>query len=160
MTLIFFCLTSTFSSYALHILGTRPSSHTPLTVNWGRRVNVYTFPPFSQIQKAICKLEEDLADGLFILPNWPTVACYPHMTWPIWVLKEKNTSADARRLCSPSSSMSAATGSMCTQAQPSQYIYIYIYISRHNFTHTHTKGGGGGGLIFLYGIMRDNLTWF
>ena len=46
------------------------------TVDWSRWINVNTFPPFSQIQKAICKLEENLADGLFILPNWPTAVWY------------------------------------------------------------------------------------
>ena len=40
---------------------------------------MYAFPPFSQIQKAICKLGEDLADSLFILQNWPTAVWYPQM---------------------------------------------------------------------------------
>ena len=49
------------------------------TVDWSRWINVYAFPPFSQIQKAICKLGEDLADSLFILQNWPTAVWYPQM---------------------------------------------------------------------------------
>ena len=49
------------------------------TVNWNRWINVYAFPPFGQIWKAICKLEEDLVDGLFILSNWPTAVRFPQM---------------------------------------------------------------------------------
>ena len=30
-------------------------------------------------KRQFCKLEEDLADGLFILPNWPTAVCCPQM---------------------------------------------------------------------------------
>ena len=65
------------------------------TVNWNRWINVYAFPPFIQIQKAICKLEKDLADGLFILPNWPT-ASFPQMMRlltrrPILIPKGKRT---------------------------------------------------------------------
>lgn len=49
------------------------------TVNWSVWDNVYAFPPFSLIQKTLCKLEADQAEGMFIIPHWPTAVWFPQM---------------------------------------------------------------------------------
>ena len=49
------------------------------SVGWNKWNNVYIFPPFSLIQRALRKLEQEEAEALFILPNWPTAVWYPQM---------------------------------------------------------------------------------
>ena len=67
-------------------------------------------------KRRFCKLEEDLADGLFILPTGQQL--FAILKWcgfwledRSWYRKGKNTSVDVQRLWSPASSTSAAAGS-------------------------------------------------
>ena len=50
-----------------------------LTVNWSRWAVIYAFPPFSLIQKILGKLENDQAEGLLVVPHWPTAVWYLQM---------------------------------------------------------------------------------
>ena len=50
-----------------------------LTVNWSRGAVIYAFPPFSLVQKTLGKLENDQAEGLLIVPHWPTAVWYLQM---------------------------------------------------------------------------------
>ena len=40
----------------------------------------YAFPPFSVISSVLPKMEMDQAEGICILPNWPTQAWYAKVT--------------------------------------------------------------------------------
>lgn len=39
----------------------------------------YAFPPFSLIQRVLVKLEKDNAEGVVIVPDWPTATWYPQL---------------------------------------------------------------------------------
>ena len=41
------------------------------TINWGN-LFFYAFPPFSLILRCLQKVEQDQADGIIIVPKWPT----------------------------------------------------------------------------------------
>lgn len=46
------------------------------TISW-RRWLIYAFPPFSLVLRCLKKLEEDAAEGVFIVPLWPTAVWFP-----------------------------------------------------------------------------------
>ncbi len=46
------------------------------TVHWGM-LNFYMFPPFSVVSAVLRKILEDKAEGICVLPDWPTRAWYP-----------------------------------------------------------------------------------
>ena len=48
------------------------------TINWANLL-FYAFPPFSLITKVLQKVEEDLAEGILIVPLWETQAWYPQL---------------------------------------------------------------------------------
>ena len=48
------------------------------TIVWKEDLH-YAFPPFSLIQAVIRKVEEDEAEIILILPNWPTACWFPQM---------------------------------------------------------------------------------
>ena len=48
------------------------------SISWGSDI-VYAFPPFCLILRALKKLVQDGAEGIFILPNWSTSIWYPLM---------------------------------------------------------------------------------
>lgn len=47
-------------------------------VNWGKWL-IYARPPFSLLQKVMMKWRRDEAEGMLILPFWPTAVWYPQM---------------------------------------------------------------------------------
>ena len=49
------------------------------TISWNKWNTTYAFPPFSLIHRAIAKLEGGQAEGIFIVPHWPTAVWYPQM---------------------------------------------------------------------------------
>ena len=46
------------------------------TLDWGA-CNFYAFPPFSLVSRLLNKIELDGAEGIFVLPDWPTQPWYP-----------------------------------------------------------------------------------
>ena len=46
------------------------------TLNWNR-LSFYAFPPFCLITKCLQKIRDDGAEGIMIVPNWPTQAWFP-----------------------------------------------------------------------------------
>ena len=46
------------------------------TVDWGT-LNFYAFPPFNIIPRCLQKIKVDNAQGLLVVPNWPTQAWFP-----------------------------------------------------------------------------------
>ena len=46
------------------------------TLNWNG-LKFYAFPPFCLIAKCLQKIREDNADGIIIVPNWPSQAWFP-----------------------------------------------------------------------------------
>ena len=49
-----------------------------LSLDWGE-FNFYAFPPFCIIGKCLQKIVQDKAEGLLIVPKWPTQAWFPQM---------------------------------------------------------------------------------
>ena len=47
-----------------------------LTHNWSC-LKFYAFPPFSLIGRILHKMEEDLAEGILVIPCWTTQAWFP-----------------------------------------------------------------------------------
>ena len=47
-------------------------------VDWSDKF-IYCFPPFSIIQRTLRKWEEDRANGILIVPIWPTAAWFPQL---------------------------------------------------------------------------------
>jgi len=43
------------------------------------KISFYAFPPFCIIQKVLCKICEDKATGLIVVPYWPTQAWWPFL---------------------------------------------------------------------------------
>ena len=48
------------------------------TVNWGKWLT-YIFPPLSLIQRFLTKIEADQAEGILIVPQWPTAVWFPQI---------------------------------------------------------------------------------
>jgi hypothetical protein len=46
------------------------------TMNWGT-YSLYAFPPFSIINRVLQKMTQDRAEGILVVPDWPTQAWYP-----------------------------------------------------------------------------------
>ena len=46
------------------------------SVNWGS-LKFYAFPPFSLVAKVLSKIRKDRAEGICVLPDWPTQPWYP-----------------------------------------------------------------------------------
>lgn len=46
------------------------------TFNW-KNINFYAFPPFSLISKVLHKIKHDKAEGIVVVPLWPTQPWYP-----------------------------------------------------------------------------------
>ena len=49
------------------------------SISWSN-LKFYFFPPFSCILKALQKIIQDQATGIFVAPNWMTQALYPILT--------------------------------------------------------------------------------
>ena len=49
------------------------------SLDWAN-LKFYAFPPFSVISSVLSKMEMDQAEGICILPDWPTQAWYPKAT--------------------------------------------------------------------------------
>lgn len=49
-----------------------------LSLDWGN-VYFYAFPPFCIIGKCLQKIHEDKAEGVIIVPKWPTQSWFPQM---------------------------------------------------------------------------------
>jgi len=49
-----------------------------LSVDWGS-LNFYAFPPFCLIAKCLQKIIQEEAEGVMIVPKWPTQAWFPQM---------------------------------------------------------------------------------
>jgi len=47
------------------------------TLNWSEISGIYAFPPFCLVFRALRKLINDRAEGLFIVPYWPTQPWFP-----------------------------------------------------------------------------------
>jgi hypothetical protein len=66
------------------------------TLNWGQWNFIYAFLPFSLALKVLAKWRLDNAEGLMILPRWPTAPWFPAMLrllteTPVLLLKGKRT---------------------------------------------------------------------
>lgn len=48
------------------------------TQDWSKWL-IYAFPPFSLLQKVLNKWQRDRAEGILIVPKWPTAVWYPQM---------------------------------------------------------------------------------
>lgn len=48
------------------------------SVDWSTEI-IYAFPPFSLIGKVLQKFVNDKAEGILIVPNWPTQTWFPQM---------------------------------------------------------------------------------
>jgi hypothetical protein len=48
------------------------------SVNWAN-LKFFAFPPFSLIGRCLQKIQEDMAEGVMIIPNWTTRAWYPRL---------------------------------------------------------------------------------
>ena len=48
------------------------------TQNWSKWL-IYAFLPFSLLQKVLSKWQKDGAEGILIVPKWPTAVWYPQM---------------------------------------------------------------------------------
>ena len=48
------------------------------TLDW-RLFNFYAFPPFSVVPRALQKIQTDQANGILVVPNWPTQPWYPKL---------------------------------------------------------------------------------
>ena len=48
------------------------------TLDWGP-LNFYAFPPFNLISKCLQKIESDQAQGLLVVPDWPTQPWFPRL---------------------------------------------------------------------------------
>ncbi len=64
------------------------------TLDWGT-LKFYAFPPFSLISKVINKIHLDQAEGICVLPDWPTQPWYSKVkalmkTAPIVIKPNKN----------------------------------------------------------------------
>ena len=46
------------------------------SLDWGN-LNFYAFPPFNLISKCLQKIRSDRAQGLLVVPNWPTQPWFP-----------------------------------------------------------------------------------
>ena len=46
------------------------------SLDWGR-YQFYAFPPFCLIGRCLQKIKQDQAEGVIVVPNWPTQAWYP-----------------------------------------------------------------------------------
>ena len=49
-----------------------------LTLNWSC-IKFYAFPPFSLIGRILHKMEEELAEGILVIPRWTTQAWFPQV---------------------------------------------------------------------------------
>ena len=49
------------------------------SVSW-TNLEFYGFPPFSVIPLALKKIQEDMASGVLVIPDWPTQSWYPKAT--------------------------------------------------------------------------------
>ena len=45
------------------------------TLNW-ENLNFYAFPPFSVIPTVLAKIQKERAEGIVVLPDWPTQSWY------------------------------------------------------------------------------------
>ena len=48
------------------------------TLDWGKYF-LYAFPPFSVISQVLQKVEQDQAETILVVPQWPTQAWYPKL---------------------------------------------------------------------------------
>ena len=46
------------------------------SISWSNR-NIYCFPPFSCILQVLQKIVQDTAEGIVVVPNWPTQPWFP-----------------------------------------------------------------------------------
>ena len=46
------------------------------TLDWSSYV-FYAFPPFSVLGRVVQKIQEDMAEGILLIPNWPTQPWFP-----------------------------------------------------------------------------------
>ena len=98
------------------------------TVNWSRWATIYAFPPFSLIQKTLGKLEKDQAEGLLIVPHWPTAVWYPDAktadteTNPCTSGKESSSVGPLRCSSSPTQTASASGSLLIRKAVQAQGI--------------------------------------
>lgn len=60
----------------------RPDPHAmavdAFSLSWGKE-KFYMFPPFSIISKVECKIRQDKASGILIVPDWPSQVWYPRV---------------------------------------------------------------------------------
>ena len=48
------------------------------TLDWSSYV-FYAFPPFSVLGRVVQKIQEDMAKGILLIPNWPTQPWFPQV---------------------------------------------------------------------------------
>lgn len=48
------------------------------TIDWNK-LTFYAFPPFSVIGRCVQKIQQDSAEGIMIVPAWPTQSWYPRL---------------------------------------------------------------------------------
>ena len=46
------------------------------TLDWSSYV-FFAFPPFSVLGRVVQKIQEDMAGGILLIPNWPTKPWFP-----------------------------------------------------------------------------------
>lgn len=69
------------------------------TFNW-KNIKFYAFPPFSLIAKVLQKIKNDKAEGIVVVPYWPTQPWYP--VWlQLLISKVLYFNPDKKLLCSP-----------------------------------------------------------
>lgn len=49
------------------------------SLSWISMSVIYAFPPFSVLPRVFAKILRDQAEGILIVPNWPTASWYPQM---------------------------------------------------------------------------------
>ena len=53
-----------------------PGALDAFTLDWSSYV-FYAFPPFSVLGRVVQKIQEDMAEGILLIPNWPTQPWFP-----------------------------------------------------------------------------------
>lgn len=69
-------LNAQLSRYVSWLPDPNAESVDAFSLNW-REFNFYAFPPFCLIPKCLQKIRMDKAQGLLVVPNWPTQAWFP-----------------------------------------------------------------------------------
>ena len=49
-----------------------------LSIDWGS-LSFYAFPPFNMVGRVLRKIEEDEAEGIIVVPHWPTQPWFPKL---------------------------------------------------------------------------------